>query len=311
MAKPAIPQHQAALYFNELAPMQGQGERCALFGHFYHLPDPDVALTRPVVALPAGGWGVVNDTDVNDIVCGGLYFEHDGKRQLLAVFRGGETYMYQGAARTAIPTPPNVGFLSGVRMIGARPYACGSQNTIYRFDGAAWTDVAGPLRVAYGGPNDPILNAIDGFDESDIYAVGYNGSIVHFDGTRWHQLDAPTNQHLHQVLCHTDGRVYVCGRGGTVLRGRLDVWEDLSSPERAQDLWGLAAFKGDVYLCTYRQLFRIVGPDLTEIDVPVNSSGNFYRLASNESFLWATTGTGRVLRFDGQHWIELVWPDSV
>jgi hypothetical protein len=311
MVKPAIPQHKAALYFNELAPMQGQGERCALFGHFYHLPAPDVDLTRSVVALPKGAWGVVNDTDVNDIVCGGLYFEREGKRQLFAVFRAGETFVYVGVARTAIPPPRHVGFLSGLRMIGTAPYTCGSQNTVYRFDGTSWVDVAGPLRVPYGGATDPILNSIDGFDEQDIYAVGYNGSIVHFDGARWQQLDIPTNQHLHQVLCHTDGLVYACGRGGVVLRGRLDRWEDLSSPERTQDFWGLAAFRGDVYLCTYSQLFRIVDRDLTGIVVPVNSAGSFYRLASNESFLWATTGTGRVVRFDGQDWLELVWPDSL
>ena len=44
MTKKYIPQHKAALYFNELAPIQGEGERCALFGHFYHPPDPDVPL---------------------------------------------------------------------------------------------------------------------------------------------------------------------------------------------------------------------------------------------------------------------------
>ncbi|MCC8392303.1 hypothetical protein LJ656_06845 [Paraburkholderia sp. MMS20-SJTR3] len=312
MANKSIPAHPAALYFNELVPERD--EECTLFGHFYHPPADDVDLTRAVVARPAGGWAVIDRRDVNDVVSGGVYYERSGRKQLIAVYRRGESFFYpdaRGAGRIAIPIPPNVGFLSGVRMIDAWPYACGSQNAVYRFDGAAWVDVAGPMRVAYGGPNDPILNAIDGFDECDIYAVGYNGSVVHFDGTRWHPLDAPTNQHLHQVLCHADGQVYVCGRGGTVIKGRLDVWEDLSSPERTEDFWGMAAFNGEVYLCTYHQLFRIVDRDLTEVHVPVNSAGTFYRVASNASFLWGTTGTGRVLRFDGQDWIELVWPDSV
>ena len=278
------PKHPAALYFNELAP--GAGEMCALFGHFYHLPDPDALLTRPVASLPGGKWTVINDIDVNELASGGTAFEQDGKKYLLAVFRFGDSFMYQGTSRVALPAPSPLGFLSGTRLIGSSSYACGSQNAVYRLSKRIWVDVAGSLRVKYGGPSDPILNAIDGFDEQDIYAVGYNGSIVHFDGTRWQQLDTPTNQHLHQVLCHTDGLVYACGRGGVVLRGRQDRWEDLSSPERTQDFWGLAAFKGEVYLCTYQQLFRIVGRDLTGIVVPVNSAGSFYRLASNESFPW-------------------------
>jgi len=312
VATRSIPAHPAALYFNELVPQQG--EQCTLFGHFYHPPADDVDLTRAVVAKSAGGWAVMDRSDINDIVSGGVFYETPGKKQMLAVYRRGESFFYpdaRGAARFSIRKPPNVGFLAGVALIAGWAYTCGSQNAVYKLDGAVWVDVAGRLRVPYAGPNDPILNAIDGFDGSDIYAVGYNGAVVHFDGTRWHQLDAPTNQHLHQVLCHADGHVYTCGRGGTVLRGQTDVWEDLSSPECKDDFWGLAAFKGEVYVCTYHALFRIVGSDLVRIDVPVNSAGSFYRLASNDSFLWATTGTGRVVRFDGRVWIELVWPDSV
>lgn len=310
MAKKKVPQHAAALYFNELAPIRGEGERCALFGHFYHPPDPDVPLTRPVVALPDGGWGVVNDIDVNEVISGAVYFERDGQRQVFAVYRSGETFIYQGTARTAIPKPPGAGFLSGVRKIGDGIYACGSQNTVFRFDGVAWRDVASGIRTPYGGPDDPILNAIDGFNEKDIYAVGYGGSIFHYDGSRWTALDSPTNQHLHQVLCHADGKVYVCGRGGVIFRGGRDGWEDLALPGHDGDFWGLAGFEAQVYACTIKRLFRVTDGGFVDEAVPVNSAGTFYRLASNDSFMWATTGTGHVLRFDGTNWIELIWPDS-
>jgi hypothetical protein len=311
ITKNYVPSHKAALYFNELVPLRGQSKRCAFFGHFYHPPDPDVPLTRPVVALPNGGWGVVHDTDVNDIVCGGSYFERDDKRSLLAVFRFGETYIYEGTSRIGVPKPPGVGFLSWVKVISGGTYACGSQNAVYRLDGRVWVDVASTLRVNYGGPGDPVLNAIDGFNEQDIYAVGYNGSIVHFDGSQWRRIETPTNQHLHQVLCHTDGRIYLCGRGGTVFRGGMNAWEDLSLPGYEEDFWGLTAFDGQVYVCTYKRLFRVIDGGLTDEVVRVNSAGSFYRLASNESCLWATTGTGRVLRFDRKDWVELIWPDSV
>jgi hypothetical protein len=311
MTQNQIPQHKAALYFNELAPIQGEGERCALFGHFYYLPDPDVALTRPVVALPNSAWGVINDIDVNEVASAAVYFEDGGKRKLFAVYRSGQTFIYQGTARIAVPKPTDVGFLSDAKMIGNSVYACGSQNAIVRFDGVAWVNVAPSLKVPYGGPNDPTLNAIDGFGESDIYAVGYNGSIVHFDGSQWHALDSPTNQHLHGVVCHVDGKVYLSGRGGTMFRGGPEGWEDLALPGFEEDFWGLAAYGEQVYVCSYRSLFRVTEAGLLGETVAENSAGTFYRLASNKSYMWATTGTGRILRFNGTRWIEMIWPDSV
>lgn len=311
MTRSYTPKHKAALYFNELAPIQGQGERCALFGHFYHLPEPDAELTRPVVALSDSGWGVVSDRDVNDIACGGVYVEQNGIRKLMAVFRRGETFVYQGVARTLIQKPSDVGFLAGVRLIGDSLYVCGSQNVVCKLNGSVWQDVAGALRVPYQGPDDPILNSIDGFSEFDIYAVGYSGSLVRFDGVVWHNIDSPTNQHLHQVLCHSDGFVYACGKGGVIIKGRFDDWEIISSPDCLDDFWGLAEFNGSVYLSSYRSLFRIVGQDLVEIPMGAHGSGVYYRLASNQSYLWVTTGTGKILRFDKEKWVEFVWPDSV
>jgi hypothetical protein len=306
-----IPQHKAALYFNELAPIRGEGERCALFGHFYHLPDQDVTLTRPVVALPNSAWGVVNDIDVNEVASAAVYFEDGGKRQLFAVYRSGQTFIYQGTTRISVPKPADVGFLSDAKMISDSVYACGSQNVILRFDGAAWVNVAPSLKGPYGGPSDPALNAIDGFSESDIYAVGYNGSIIHFDGSQWRALDSPTNQHLHGVVCHVDGKVYLSGRGGTMFRGGLKGWEDIALPDFGEDFWGLTAYGGQVFTCSYNSLFRVTEAGLLGETVAVNSAGTYYRLASNKSYMWATTGTGRILRFDGTQWIELIWPDSL
>ena len=308
MTQKYVPTHPAALYFNELAPYDG--ENCALFGHFYHPPAPDALLTRLVAALRAGTWTVINDIDVNDIVSGGAAYMEGGKRFLLAVFRFGEAYVYHRLQRTAVPLPRTIGFISGVKRIGQNIYVCGSQNTVLKFNGVSWSDISGNIRVPYSGPGDPILNAIDGFSEEDVYAVGYEGAIFRYDGAQWTRLASPTNHHLHQVLCHSDGRVYLCGRRGVFLRGRPDAWEDLTLTGHEEDFWGLAAFRKEVYACSYRRLFRVAGSQLADEVVAVNSAGTFYRLASNESYMWTTTGTGHVLRFDGQTWIEMIWPDS-
>jgi hypothetical protein len=308
MTSKAIPRHPAALYFNELLP--GRGQQCVLFGHFHHPPVEDARLTRAVLAQADGAWNVLDRSDVNDIIAGAAICEIGGVRHMLAVYRNGESYLYRGAERTEIAAAENVGFLAGAQCIGAHVYACGSQNVVLRFDGGSWTDIADGIRTAYSSARDPILNDIAGFDEGNLYSVGYGGSILHFDGSRWNPLDTPTNRNLHRVLCHAD-RVYACGQGGVVMRGIGSEWELLHEPGMEEDIWGLSTFRGSVFCSTYRNLYRITGNSLEEIPVPVNSSGTFYRLASNGEFMWATTGTGAVLRFDGRTWIELVWPDSV
>ena len=282
-----------------------------LFGHFHHPPDPDSPLTRTVISAPGQSWGVVSDLDVDDRPCGGDFVEESGQRRLVAVYSRGDTYLHQGKTRTELGRPPHVGFLSGVKRVGEHLYACGSQHAVYRLEGGAWAEVAGTPRRPYEGPQDPILHAIDGFGLEDLYVVGNAGAIQYFDGASWHDLEIPAPVALQQVLCHEDGSVYACGSSGTVLRGGLDGWQRLEAAGLEDDFWGLASFGGTVYACTHRSLYAVSGRTLVEVPVAVNRARRFYRLASNQAFLWATTGTGSVLRFDGREWSEITWPDSV
>jgi len=68
---------------------------------------------------------------------------------------------------------------------------------------------------------------IDGFSESDMYAVGGKGDIWHYDSTAWMQEGFPSNMQLNTVTCAGDGYVYVSGQGGTLWRGRNSTWEHL------------------------------------------------------------------------------------
>jgi len=68
---------------------------------------------------------------------------------------------------------------------------------------------------------------MDGFSETDLYAVGGHGDIWHYDGTVWMQEGFPSNMQLNTVTCAGDGYVYVSGQGGTLWRGRNSTWEHL------------------------------------------------------------------------------------
>ena len=89
--------------------------------------------------------------------------------------------------------PQNLGDLQEIRTIGSRAYVVGMSRTAYRCDGEdRWVRIEKGLRCPKGDDSDAGLTSIHGFRENDVYAVGWEGEIWHFDGKRWAELDSPT-----------------------------------------------------------------------------------------------------------------------
>lgn len=113
--------------------------------------------------------------------------------------------------------PPNVTALWGTS--DADVYAGTYGGHIYRWDGAAWNQVFdGPGRgkgtiQAFGG----VVN--------DVYAVGKEDTILHFDGAGWRPLLAPEPPNGHELLTGVlrmpDGQVLISGSGdiGRLMHG--------------------------------------------------------------------------------------------
>ena len=81
----------------------------------------------------------------------------------------------------------------------------------------------------------------------DVWAVGDEGRVCHFDGTAWHEIDCPTDTHLRAVVRRPDGTVMVAGAQGTVLEFRDGEWAQMQT-ETSSHLTGLLAdVDGTVY----------------------------------------------------------------
>jgi len=85
------------------------------------------------------------------------------------------------AAKTDGRTQP----FRGVRDIAGKAYAVGMGGQVYRRDNLqTWTRLGNSL------PHAIDLEAIHGFNEEEIYAVGWKGALWRFDGTDWSLIPA-------------------------------------------------------------------------------------------------------------------------
>lgn len=113
---------------------------------------------------------------------------------------------------------------------------------LYAWNGVEW-------RQVYTGTKSAI-NHIHGSGPRDIYAVGENGTVLHFDGDQWRQLpypgDAGSTDGLTGVRAISEHEVFICGRAGRVLHGNRNGLEVLNA--FATPFYGVSYFQDRLIL---------------------------------------------------------------
>lgn len=197
-------------------------------------------------------------------------------------------------------TPPNRGPLRSGSVINGHLIMVGMFRQVYD------RDPAGTWRVMEVGLPAPVpdttpgFEAVAGSDLENVYAVGWDGEIWRFDGSRWHAIDSPTNRILTSV-CITENRtVYACGRGGLLVRGTDPSWDVLDSgcPD---DLWSITSFRGEVFAASLRRIYRLMGDKLVQVDA--DSSDSFATFSQCGQALWSV-GAKAVVAYDGTGWSQ-------
>ena len=85
------------------------------------------------------------------------------------------------------------------------------------------------------------LNAIWGSSSSDIFVVGNEGTILHYDGSNWNPQNSGTENPLYSVWGSGPSDVFAGGSRGTILHYDGTKWTQQDSDELEQavdDLWG-------------------------------------------------------------------------
>lgn len=229
--------------------------------------------------------------------------------QMIAISPNGDAFLFgsqqqsQERISTAHGDPIDRGHLRQVRTIGQRTFAVGMGRQVYRRDGADhWTCLDQSIRPAVGETKG--FESIDGFDESDLYAVGWDGEIWHYNGQQWNQKESPTNLVLTRVLCAGDGRVYASGRRGLLIVGRGDAWQPIEQEDVTSDIWDLAWYAGKLYLSTMRGLYTLQGGSLVEVDFGDDTPATCYHLSVADGVMWSF-GAKDIMAFDGNTWTRI------
>jgi len=231
------------------------------------------------------------------------------QEQMIAMSAHGEVKLFgsgkQSDEQITTPdgSPETRGLLRKLRTIENRTYAVGMGRQVYRRENEDdWRCLDQKIRPAIGEVKG--FESIDGFSSSDIYAVGWDGEIWHFDGQDWEQKSSPTHVVLTNVLCAGDGNVYIAARQGLLIRGRGDSWESIEHESMDEDIWDLAWYGEALYLSPYRGLFKLVGDKLVPVDFGTDKAWTTYHLSAADGVLWSF-GKKDVMAFDGQTWTRI------
>jgi hypothetical protein len=157
-----------------------------------------------------------------------------------------------------------------------------------------------------GSPVTTALRSISGVSATHIFAVGDEGTILHFDGTAWTQEPVITSRDLVAVHMFEDGRAVALGELGTVLSFDAQAWSVVieGEPLTLVDASGVDA--GHVFFTGHNEMGDGVVRHL---------DGRTWTFPGEEmSGIWAATpveaivvgASGATHRFDGAQWVKMI-----
>ncbi len=148
----------------------------------------------------------------------------------------------------------------------------------------------------------------DGFNQNDIYAVGGERDVWHFNGENWNPIDIGRRPfHCKCVVCAEDGYVYIGGENGAIARGRGDEWKTYFPEGDEEDFFSIVSYRGRVFAGTEEDTF-IIGEDL--IPQPYDFEGQLHPIAGRFMYaaydrLLIASNFNQVAFFDGEKWLDI------
>jgi hypothetical protein len=171
-----------------------------------------------------------------------------------------------------------------------------------RYDGDKWNPI--PL------PRVGALQALWGSRQSDVWAAGSRGTLLHWDGEGFAIASSGTSENLNGMWGSSSSDVWVVGDNGTILRRQGEVWLPNSSGTGVglNAVWGSA--RDDVWAVgDAGTILRWQGTTWSAI--PSGTKSTLHGIwGSSPDDVWAVGEHGTVLRWRGSAWTA-VFSDTV
>jgi photosystem II stability/assembly factor-like uncharacterized protein len=175
--------------------------------------------------------------------------------------------------------------------------------------------------VIVNSPTENWMNSVDMVSVDDGWAVGGNGTILHWNGDLWSISTSPTTNTLFSIdmISATDG--WIVGSGGIILHWDGDVWSSISSPTTVDlssvdmlstiDGWAVGAGKStqdSVILHWTGDNWNIVTDPTTTplVSIDMISASDGWAVGS---MLYGSQGSV-ILRWNGDNWSEVNNPSD-
>lgn len=131
----------------------------------------------------------------------------------------------------------------------------------------------------------------------DVWAVGLGGTILHWDGRRWAQVESGTRMALRGVWGSSAHDVWAVGMKGTLLHWDGVVWSPWPSPasEELVSIWGSGP--EDVWVVTYGgPVLHFDGTGWVQVSGISDHDGPIHGSDKDDAWIGAT------LHWDGTQW---------
>lgn len=194
--------------------------------------------------------------------------------------------------------PSLSGGIRSVSEINGIAHVVGEEGIVFKLEDVnKWKYIGNGLLKTFD------VEAIHGFNESDVYAVGNRGQVWHYNGEKWKNIKVPTSKNLLAIKCVPDGSVYVAGRDGLLLKGKLGKWKEIEL-SITDNIWGIEWFNDALWISTFTNVYQLKNHDL----IPANFGKvkpSCYKLIAIESQMWSV-GEFDIMSFDGKKWEKLI-----
>jgi len=137
---------------------------------------------------------------------------------------------------------------------------------------------------------------------SNIWAVGKNGTIIHFDNSNWTATISPTTEELRGIDIRTASDSWAVGKKGKILHYDGSNWTEHTDTGN-EDWYDVEAIASDDVWAVGKggALAQYDGTNWTESTVPSSEDINgVYTISASN--IWATGKSGRIWHYDGSSW---------